>query len=131
MFTRRERGFTVVELLVVIAIIGVLVALLMPAVQMAREAARKSQCVSNMRQCAMAITNYSIAKGHLPPSRSVVTLGSPATNVSLNWVYPVLSELEQASIHNEIRTGTQPAATTIKSLMCPSQPRFEDPRLPA
>lgn len=130
MFARRERGFTIVELLVVIAIIGVLVALLMPAVQMARESARKAQCVSNMRQCAMAIANYASAKGQLPPSRSVVPLGSPATNVTLNWVYPVLSELEQSGIHNDIRTGIAPQPTTLNILMCPSQPRFESKDYP-
>jgi prepilin-type N-terminal cleavage/methylation domain-containing protein/prepilin-type processing-associated H-X9-DG protein len=134
MFNRRKRGFTVVELLVVIAIIGVLVALLMPAVQMAREAARKAQCVSNMRQCAMAIANYASAKGQLPPSRSpLVVLKDKANvnhNVVPNWVYPVLSELEQSSLHNEIRTGLLPDPATIKSLMCPSQPRFENSSYP-
>jgi prepilin-type processing-associated H-X9-DG protein len=120
----------VVELLVVIAIIGVLVALLMPAVQMAREAARRTECQSNMRQCAMAITGYATSKGHLPPSRSVVSVGSPAANVALNWVYPVLSELEQVSIHNQIRTGTLPEPTTIKILKCPSQPRYGDVNYP-
>ncbi len=130
MFTRRTRGFTVVELLVVIAIIGVLVALLMPAVQMARESARKAQCVSNMRQCAMAISNYASNKGALPPSRSVVSLGAPATSVPLNWVYPVLSELEQSGIHNQIRTGTAPPPTRLNVLMCPSQVRFESQDYP-
>jgi prepilin-type N-terminal cleavage/methylation domain-containing protein/prepilin-type processing-associated H-X9-DG protein len=128
MLIRRERGFTVVELLVVIAIIGVLVALLLPAVQMAREAARRAQCSENLRQCAMAISNYANAKGHLPASRTVVNIGGTAQ--FLNWVYPVLSELEQSALHNQIRTGTLPSATTIKSLMCPSQPRFENPDYP-
>jgi prepilin-type N-terminal cleavage/methylation domain-containing protein len=65
--TATRRGFTLVELLVVIAIIGVLVALLLPAVQAAREAARRSQCINNMRQVTVATLNYENARNELPP----------------------------------------------------------------
>ena len=66
---RSAVGFTLVELLVVIAIIGVLVALLLPAVQAAREATRRTQCVNNVKQMALAAANYESAKGHFPPGR--------------------------------------------------------------
>lgn len=66
---RTRHGFTLVELLVVIAIIGVLVALLLPAVQAAREAARRSQCVNNMRQVALGLAEYEDAKKELPAAR--------------------------------------------------------------
>jgi prepilin-type N-terminal cleavage/methylation domain-containing protein len=63
-----QRGFTLVELLVVIAIIGVLVALLLPAIQSTREAARRTQCKNNMRQLGLAVLNYETAKKVLPPA---------------------------------------------------------------
>lgn len=67
--TKKSRGFTVVELLVVIAIIGVLVALLLPAVQYAREAARQAQCLNNMRQIGVAALGHDTSRQMVPPSR--------------------------------------------------------------
>src|SRR5215208_6550736 len=64
---RRNRGFTLIELLLVVAIIGTLVALLLPAVQAAREASRRSSCANNLKQFGLAISNYEAANKFLPP----------------------------------------------------------------
>jgi prepilin-type N-terminal cleavage/methylation domain-containing protein/prepilin-type processing-associated H-X9-DG protein len=76
---RKQRGFTLVELLVVIAIIGILIAMLLPAVQAAREAARRSQCMNNLRQMGLAMINYESSYKVYPPSDVVVP--DPATGL--------------------------------------------------
>lgn len=97
--TRSRRGFTLVELLVVIAIIGILVALLLPAVQSAREAARRSECVNKLKQLSLACQNYHDARGHLPSgfeAREKTTNRDPYW--AWSWTVQVLPYLEGSSV---------------------------------
>jgi prepilin-type N-terminal cleavage/methylation domain-containing protein len=90
---RRARfGFTLVELLVVIAIIGILIALLLPAVQAAREAARRSQCLNNLKQLGIAMHNYHDAKKWLPPGKG------PNPCCWGTWVPITLPYIEQEGV---------------------------------
>jgi prepilin-type N-terminal cleavage/methylation domain-containing protein/prepilin-type processing-associated H-X9-DG protein len=99
-----RRGFTLVELLVVIAIIGVLVALLLPAIQAAREAARRQQCQSNLRQLSVGLANYESAKGAYPPAFEYTKSDNPANlaNIGSNWTIRVLPYVEQQALYNRI-----------------------------
>jgi prepilin-type N-terminal cleavage/methylation domain-containing protein len=89
----KRKGFTLVELLVVIAIIGVLVALLLPAVQSAREAARRGQCTNNLRQIGVAIHNYESTWKTMPPGNYHGVFGS--------WILHLLPQMEHQNLHQQ------------------------------
>jgi prepilin-type N-terminal cleavage/methylation domain-containing protein/prepilin-type processing-associated H-X9-DG protein len=123
METRRARGFTLIELLVVIAIIGVLIALLLPAVQAARAAARRIQCVNNLKQIGLGMMNHHELQGTLPWGAK----NSPAQS----WAFLVLPYLEQVQMFNAANmdqaSTTFANATVIQTNLslfnCPSDPR--------
>ena len=123
---RAAKGFTLVELLVVIAIIGVLVALLLPAVQAAREAARRSQCTNNLKQFGLGVANYVSAKKDVLPT-GLTQQKNPYRGVSF-WVY-LLPYMEQQTIFSQwdfvnlaknSATATSPAGALIPTMLCPS-----------
>ncbi|ADB17651.1 protein of unknown function DUF1559 [Pirellula staleyi DSM 6068] len=138
---RNRRAFTLVELLVVIAIIGVLVALLLPAVQAARESARRMSCSNNMKQIAIAAHNFHDTKGFFPPGalRSGTTaatsevckkLGVTTNNVNHSWAVFILPFMEQGNLADRYNMNANWAATEnlpvvatpLKGFVCPSTP---------
>jgi prepilin-type N-terminal cleavage/methylation domain-containing protein/prepilin-type processing-associated H-X9-DG protein len=132
----RARGFTLVELLVVIAIIGVLVALLLPAIQAAREAARRSQCANNLRQTGLAMLNYESAKGTYPAGDEYVgkqKRGAPMWFIMLPYFEQGVIESQYDA--NVLVNGTFDfaalpiARTPISVFKCPSVSKWQEVEL--
>jgi prepilin-type N-terminal cleavage/methylation domain-containing protein len=138
MRTTRASGFTLVELLVVIAIIGVLVALLLPAIQAAREAARRTQCVNNVKQMALAAANYESSKGYFPPGRLIpdwIRAGSTTESSGTSYTgvaagdktgfYSVhiwlLPHMEATNVYNLINFRI----AQVKKMLNPQNPHFQ------
>lgn len=119
---KKTRGFTLVELLVVIAIIGVLVGILLPAVQAVREAARRTECLNNLKQIGLAVQSYESARQQYPPSR--------AADLFLTWPVYLMPFLELENLHDQFELNKQyrdqdPAVTTnvMPVMLCPSRSR--------
>lgn len=132
--THRKRGFTLIELLVVIAIIGILVALLLPAVQRAREAARRMSCKNNLKQIGIAMHNYHDVHRSFPPGWLAVRNGRLAPHDGGNgagWALMLLPHLEQVNLwekfdsHYSIVDHRNEVLreTSVSVYMCPSDPK--------
>ena len=133
MRTSARTAFTLVELLVVIAIIGILVALLLPAIQAAREAGRRCSCSNNLTQLILAVHNYEMAHGVYPPG-TIDNAKGPIVNAALptsyhhNWIVQILPYLEERNTWNAIdksvgvynAKNAAPAGALPRLLACPS-----------
>ncbi len=122
---KRKQGFTLVELLVVIAIIGILIGMLMPAVQMVREAARRTQCANNLKQIGLAIHTYEGAKKLYPPSR--------AADGFLTWPVYLMPFLEEGNMYDKLDVRKRyfdqnPVIVRrpMQVMLCPSRPRRQN-----
>ena len=124
-----RRAFTLVELLVVIAIIGTLVGLLLPAVQSAREASLRSECLNNLKQIGLAAQTYHDGRGSLPPGYVSGFDGSGNdTGPGWGWAAHLLPQVEQAAVHAaidfkqpiEATAMASPRSSVVKAFLCPS-----------
>jgi prepilin-type N-terminal cleavage/methylation domain-containing protein/prepilin-type processing-associated H-X9-DG protein len=128
--SRNQRGFTLIELLVVIAIIGMLVALLLPAVQAAREAARRAQCVNNLKQLALGLLNYHDSQGGFPLGGCATPAYTTPNWISNgnSWLVSLLPYIEQEQLYNTYNVGMNTLnlanltanAAGVSALWCPS-----------
>ena len=128
-----NEGFTLIELLVTIGIIGVIVAMLLPAVQAAREVARKASCKNNLRQIGIALHNYHDSQKSLPPGcMEWRAWNSPPTRRQFAWSAMLLPYLEQSYLHQQIDwrkpfdalDNARAANTDLPIYLCPSEPDF-------
>ena len=129
--SRIRSGFTLVELLVVIAIIGMLIALLLPAVQAAREAARRMQCQNHLKQITLAVHNHHDTKGTLPAECSFNTTDRELLPIGMNWRVRILPFVEQQNVANIVDLNdSEVAAGSPLALKDLARYRWSNSRIP-
>jgi prepilin-type N-terminal cleavage/methylation domain-containing protein/prepilin-type processing-associated H-X9-DG protein len=118
---RSRAAFTLVELLVVIAIIGVLVSLLLPAVQSAREAARRTQCSNHLKQFALGCLNFENTRGHVPKGNYATGTFPEGGNVS--WMFVALGYIEQGNLYDRV-VGAKSLTAAVNQGILPASPKI-------
>jgi prepilin-type N-terminal cleavage/methylation domain-containing protein len=135
--TNSPNGFTLVELLTVIVIIGILVSLLLPAVQSARESARRTQCINNLKQIGLAMHGYHAARGHLPQP-GVAPTATTSNLLSISWAFCVFPYMDLQNLYDRYNfnewgnsaNNTQVYQTAVVAgFICPSDPVGSQPIL--
>jgi prepilin-type N-terminal cleavage/methylation domain-containing protein/prepilin-type processing-associated H-X9-DG protein len=139
MYARHRLGFSLLELLVVVAVIGVLVGLILPAVQRVRESAARVSCLNNLRQIGAALHNYHDVNGRLPPLPTAVLPRPTDPNAVLSWMTLILPHMEQETLyqasiqacrvdpnplHNPPHQGL---ASVLRVYVCPTDGRLLEP----
>ncbi|MDB5342509.1 MAG: hypothetical protein JWP89_886 [Schlesneria sp.] len=116
-----RRGFTLIELLVVISIIAVLASLIAPAVQSARRAARKLECLNNIRNCSLAIQNFASQNGgQLPPLQTSMDVGTPTTTIAVGWPVSILPALDAGALYRSIKGTSSNISGTAQAVWIPA-----------
>ena len=138
--TQKHTGFTLVELLVVIAIIGILIAMLLPAVQSVREAARRTQCMNNLRQIGIATISFHDANDAFPPARTTTSnqvLPIFSRTGPDSWFVRILPFIEQNNLFQKWDLTQEYAdqdetafSTPIEVFLCPSRHTSDDANAP-